>query len=49
MHGGAIFGYQSLIERIPSQKDLIVLLDNTESPKLLDIELDIRRILAAAP
>ncbi len=46
MHGGAIFGFQSLIERIPSQQDLIVLLDNTESPKLLDIALDIRGALA---
>ncbi len=46
MHGGAIFGFQSLIERIPSQKDLVVLLDNTESPKLLEIALDIKRVLA---
>jgi hypothetical protein len=37
MHGGAIFGFQSLIERIPKRKELIVLLDNTESPKLLGI------------
>lgn len=45
MHGGAIFGFQSLIQRIPSQRSLIVLLDNTESTKLLDIALQIRRIL----
>ena len=46
MHGGAIFGFQSVIERIPTHKELIVLLDNTESPKLLDIALQIRRILS---
>jgi CubicO group peptidase (beta-lactamase class C family) len=45
MHGGAIFGFQSLIERMPKQKDLIVLLDNTDSPKLLEIALEIRRVL----
>ncbi len=37
MHGGAIFGFQSLIERIPQHEELIVLLDNTDSPKLMDI------------
>jgi len=46
MHGGAIFGFQSLIQRIPPQKELIVLLDNTDSPKLPDIALAIRRVLA---
>lgn len=46
MHGGAIFGFQSVIRRIPQHKELIVLLDNTDSPKLLDIALDIRRILS---
>jgi len=45
MHGGAIFGFQSVIERIPKQKELIVLLDNTDSPKLLEVALEIRRIL----
>jgi CubicO group peptidase (beta-lactamase class C family) len=45
MHGGAIFGFQSLIQRVPSQKDLIVLLDNTDSAKLLDIALEIRNAL----
>lgn len=43
---GAIFGFQSVIERIPRQKELIVLLDNTDSPKLLEIALEIRRVLA---
>lgn len=46
MHGGAIFGFQSLIERIPISKELIVLLDNTDSPKLLEIALEIRRALS---
>jgi hypothetical protein len=46
MHGGAIFGFQSVIERIPKGKELIVLLDNTDSPKLLEIALEIRRALS---
>jgi len=46
MHGGAIFGFQSLIQRIPKHRELIVLLDNTDSPKLLDIALEIRRLLS---
>ncbi|MGO9797420.1 MAG: serine hydrolase domain-containing protein [Terracidiphilus sp.] len=48
MHGGAIFGFQSLIERIPKHKELILLLDNSDSPKLLDIALEIRGVLAKA-
>jgi CubicO group peptidase (beta-lactamase class C family) len=46
MHGGAIFGFQSVIERLPKEKKLIVLLDNTDSPKLLEIALEIRRALS---
>ncbi len=46
MHGGQIFGFQSLIERIPKYRELIVLLDNTDSPKLLDIAVEIRRVLS---
>jgi CubicO group peptidase (beta-lactamase class C family) len=46
MHGGAIFGFQSVIERIPDGKQLIVLLDNTDSPKLLEIAVEIRRVLS---
>jgi hypothetical protein len=46
MHGGAIFGFQSVIECIPKQKELIVLLDNTDSPKLLEIALEARRVLS---
>ncbi len=49
MHGGAIFGFQSVIQRIPQHKELIVLLDNTDSPKLLDITLEIRGALAQNP
>jgi hypothetical protein len=49
MHGGAIFGFQSVIVRIIQHKELIVLLDNTESPKLLDIALEIRSVLAENP
>ena len=45
MHGGAIFGFQSVIERIPKHKELIVLLDNTGSPKVLEIATEIRRAL----
>ncbi len=49
MHDGAIFGFQSVIERLPKQRELIVLLDNTDSPKLLEIALEIRRVLSEGP
>lgn len=49
MHGGAIFGFQSVIVRIIQHKELIVLLDNTDSPKLLDIALEIRSALSENP
>ena len=49
MHGGAIFGFQSVIQRIPTHRELIVLLDNADSPKLLDIALEIRQVLAENP
>jgi hypothetical protein len=45
MHGGAIFGYRSLIERIPSKHELIVLLDNSDNPKIREIARDIRKTL----
>ena len=48
MHGGAIFGFRSLIQRIPSRKELVVLLDNTDSLKLLDIAFEIQRVLSAS-
>jgi CubicO group peptidase (beta-lactamase class C family) len=46
MHGGAIFGFQALIQRIPKHRELIVLLDNTDNSGLLDIALEIRRVLS---
>lgn len=46
MRGGAIFGFQSVIERIPKHNELIVLLDNTDSHKLLEIAMEIRRVLS---
>ncbi len=45
-HGGAIFGFQSLIQKIPMHGETIILLDNTDSPKLLSIAMEIRRVLA---
>ena len=47
MHGGAIFGFQSVIERMPKHRELIVLLENSDSPKLLEIARDIRSALVA--
>jgi CubicO group peptidase (beta-lactamase class C family) len=49
MHGGAIFGFQSVIQRIIGHKETIILLDNSDSPKLLDMALEIRRVLAENP
>jgi CubicO group peptidase (beta-lactamase class C family) len=49
MHGGAIFGFQSVIQRITKHGELIVMLDNTDSPKLLPIALEIRQALADNP
>jgi CubicO group peptidase (beta-lactamase class C family) len=49
MHGGAIFGFQSLIERIVQHREVIILLDNTDSPKLLEIGQQIRQVLANNP
>lgn len=49
MHAGEIFGFQSLIQRIIQHKQLIVLLDNSDSPKLLEIALQIRWVLAENP
>jgi hypothetical protein len=46
MPGGAILGFQSLIQRIAKGRELIVLLNNTESPKILHIALEIRRALS---
>jgi CubicO group peptidase (beta-lactamase class C family) len=49
MHGGAIFGFQSVIQRIVQHRETIILLDNSDSPKVLDIALQIRQQLAANP
>ena len=49
MHGGAIFGFQSVIQRIVQHKELIVLLDNSDSQELLEIALQIRKVLADNP
>jgi len=46
MHGGAIFGFQSVIQHIITHRELIVLLDNADSPKLLEIASLIRRVLS---
>lgn len=49
MHGGAIFGFQSVIERIVQHRETIILLDNSDTPKLLEIALEIRKLLAKNP
>jgi CubicO group peptidase (beta-lactamase class C family) len=46
MHGGAIFWFQSMIQRILRHKELIVLLDNSDSDKLPVIANEIRALLA---
>jgi CubicO group peptidase (beta-lactamase class C family) len=49
MHGGAIFGFQSVIQRIIQHRELIVLLDNNDDAKLLEVAREIRRALASNP
>lgn len=49
MHGGAIFGFQSVIQRLIQHRELILLLDNNDDPKLLDTALQIRQVLADRP
>lgn len=44
-HGGGINGFNTIIARIPSEKDLIVLLNNTGSARLRDIAASINNIL----
>ncbi len=44
-HGGGIFGFHTLIQRIPEHKHLIVLLNNTGGTKLDDMAEGIRTIL----
>lgn len=49
MHGGAIFGFQSVIQRIVQHHETIIVLDNSDSPKLLEIAQQTRKILADNP
>lgn len=49
IHGGAIFGFQSMIQRILRPKELIVLLENSDSDKLPVIANEIRAWLAKNP
>lgn len=46
MHGGAIFGFQSVIQRIIQHRELIVLLDNNDDERLLQTALEGRGALA---
>ena len=48
-HGGGINGFNTLISRIPTQKHLIVLLNNTGSTELNDMGITIGNILNDAP
>ncbi|HYI97190.1 MAG TPA: serine hydrolase [Bryobacteraceae bacterium] len=50
-HGGGIHGFNTLIERIPSDKHLIVLLNNTGGTRLNEISHGITKVLygLAAP
>jgi hypothetical protein len=49
MHGGTIFGFQSLIQRIVQHHETIILLDNNDGPKLFEIAQQIRQVLADNP
>ena len=48
-HGGGVFGFSTFIERIPSDKHLVVLLNNTGGTVLSDMVQGIRSILYGAP
>ena len=48
-HGGGINGFNTLISRIPSQQDLVVLLNNTGAARLDAISRAIRGILFGKP
>ena len=48
-HGGSINGFNSLISRIPADKDLVVLLNNTGATRLAAISRAIRGILYNKP
>ena len=49
MHGGSIFGFNSLIARIPGNQQLIVLLNNTGASSLNEMYDNIRKILYGQP
>jgi CubicO group peptidase (beta-lactamase class C family) len=49
MHGGAILGFQSVIQRLIQHRELIVLLDNSDDPNLLDMAFQIRQVMAHHP
>jgi CubicO group peptidase (beta-lactamase class C family) len=49
MHTGLVFGFQSVIARIPKHRELIVLLDNAEDSTLLEIGLQIQQALSKNP
>lgn len=48
-HGGGINGFNTLISRIPSEQDLVVLLNNTGAARLAAISRAIRGILYDKP
>ncbi len=48
-HGGSIFGFSSLIVRLPENKQLVVLLNNTDSAPLNKIYTGIKNILYDQP
>jgi CubicO group peptidase (beta-lactamase class C family) len=48
-HGGGINGFNALISRIPTEKDLVVLLNNTGGTRLGDMSRAIRGILFEKP
>lgn len=48
-HGGGINGFNSLISRIPADKNLVVLLNNTSRTALYEMENKIRKILYDKP
>jgi CubicO group peptidase (beta-lactamase class C family) len=48
-HGGGIHGFSTLIERIPEDKHLIVLLNNTGGTRLNEMSQAITKVLYGAP
>ena len=48
-HGGGIHGFSTLIERIPQDKHLVILLNNTGGTRLSEMSQGIIKILYGAP